>query len=603
MKERALSACLIALMLALASPFASADIERIYVVVLSHLDIGFTGSPQLVALGYKRNIDNAIFVCEREPDFKWTIETSWQLWQWLLRTRDRGQIERLRRLVLQGRISVGALPATMLSGLLGSEEVCRLPYLTWRLCRRLGIPFPKTAIQDDVPGYTDAYPQILSDAGVRYFLSGVNLFVGGGVKIPRREMPFLWQGRGGGPLLTWISEGYCEGNRWGIGIFSKWDRLEEDFLSNLRELERRGYPYEVVLVMASVGDNVDARHARGVLERVRRWNAKGRRPKVVIATPEDFFQEIERRYKGRFPTYRGDWSGAWAPYVMRAPYGRALIREAHELLPAAETLSSLLSMVSDFPYPNHDLERGWEACIEFDDHSGCTAGWPRMMTEEQVRINNWQALRMARVAYEAGRNTLEFGLSFLAEQMVADRDGVLVLNPLPFGRREAVLWRIHYRRASEGFDLVDPETGRAVPLERLSEHKAIFVADLPPFGYRRFEVRNTRPLRIKRVVEHPAGQPACIENEFFRVTVSPEGRVVSILDKVVGRELVDRRSPYEFCGLVYGSNRQLFLGGAKPIPLKGSVRFESGAVLRRIIIERKGTPFFRTEIRLYRRLK
>lgn len=98
-------------------------IERVFVVTCSHLDIGFTGTPEAVALGYKDNLDHAIALCEAETDFKWTIETSWQLVQWLRRTPDAKERQRLAQLIRSGRMELGAMPATFHSAVLSAEEI------------------------------------------------------------------------------------------------------------------------------------------------------------------------------------------------------------------------------------------------------------------------------------------------------------------------------------------------------------------------------------------------------------------------------------------------------------------------------------------------
>ena len=69
----------------LSSP-AAARIEKVYIVPMSHLDIGFTATQAEVAKAQKPYMDEALFYLGALEDFAWTIEEFWQLEQWLRET-------------------------------------------------------------------------------------------------------------------------------------------------------------------------------------------------------------------------------------------------------------------------------------------------------------------------------------------------------------------------------------------------------------------------------------------------------------------------------------------------------------------------------------
>src|SRR3954467_9755704 len=71
------------------------SIKRILVLPHAHLDIGFTLPPDQVARDYKDSIDAALRLVRENVDFRWTIESTWMLEQWLRRTRDSRLIEEL----------------------------------------------------------------------------------------------------------------------------------------------------------------------------------------------------------------------------------------------------------------------------------------------------------------------------------------------------------------------------------------------------------------------------------------------------------------------------------------------------------------------------
>jgi hypothetical protein len=169
------------------------SIKRILVLPHAHLDIGFTLPPDQVARDYKDSIDTAIRLVRENQDFHWTIESTWMLGEWLRRTRDDKLIDELGRYMRDGRISLAAAFANMHSGLIGDEEMNRLVYLAESFRRRFSIPI-EVAIQNDVPGFSWAYPRVLAGSGVKYLITGLNLFIGGGNNFGVSHTPFYWTG-------------------------------------------------------------------------------------------------------------------------------------------------------------------------------------------------------------------------------------------------------------------------------------------------------------------------------------------------------------------------------------------------------------------------
>ncbi|MCX6374456.1 MAG: hypothetical protein NTU88_00195, partial [Armatimonadetes bacterium] len=107
-------------------------VKSIYVLNLSHLDIGFTDTQAAVAKISAQTIDQAIELCAEYPDFKWTVESLWQLEQWMI-GKSPEQVARFMSLVKSGRIGLTASYAGMWSSVMGAEEICRSMYFAERL--------------------------------------------------------------------------------------------------------------------------------------------------------------------------------------------------------------------------------------------------------------------------------------------------------------------------------------------------------------------------------------------------------------------------------------------------------------------------------------
>ena len=338
------------------------SIKRILVLPHSHLDIGFTLPPDQVARDYKDNIDAAIRLAGENADFRWTIESSWMLAEWLRRTTDERQIEALGRLLREGRFALGAAFANMHSGLIGEEEMNRLVYLGESFRRRFRIP-AEVAYQNDVPGFSWAYPRVFAGSGVKYLVTGLNLFIGGGNDFGVRNTPFSWVGPDGSKVLTWFTyDSYMEGYRWNVTSRASLDEMEKTVPRRLAWLEKNGYQYDTYLLMASVGDNADPMHAYRTLTKIRAWNRRHPELPMQMCTAEEFFHYIIGKYGNKFKEAAGDATGHWEPVKLGAPEVAARMRETSSLLPAAEALATVDTLLNGSPYPRGIWPMRGESC-------------------------------------------------------------------------------------------------------------------------------------------------------------------------------------------------------------------------------------------------
>ncbi len=80
-------------------------VKTIYIMQFSHLDIGYTHTQAEVAKIAIDTIDNVLEFCKKEPDYKWTVESLWQLEQWM-NNSDENKINELMEYVKTGRIGL-----------------------------------------------------------------------------------------------------------------------------------------------------------------------------------------------------------------------------------------------------------------------------------------------------------------------------------------------------------------------------------------------------------------------------------------------------------------------------------------------------------------
>ena len=65
----------------------ASPIRTVYITPTSHYDFGFVEPPDAIRERAARHIDEVIRVAESDPEFRWTIESVWQVNEWLKRAK------------------------------------------------------------------------------------------------------------------------------------------------------------------------------------------------------------------------------------------------------------------------------------------------------------------------------------------------------------------------------------------------------------------------------------------------------------------------------------------------------------------------------------
>jgi alpha-mannosidase len=369
------------------------EIRTIYIIPSSHWDLGFKLPPEEQLDDIKPHLDAVIQTAKRDPQFRWVIESAWQVQAWLDRTHDPKQIQDMVDLVRNGQIELSAVWGSEHTEFMGTEQLNRIVDPMVAIERRLGVT-TDLAMMDDVPGFTLRLPQVLSRSGVRCFVTGSNLFIGGGTTLHPGKMPFHWASPDGNAVLIWQTGskngGYTEAmadyyldpsahyysEPPTVHFYPKsWDNLapleimQRGVDKLLAEYRNAGYPYDAVMVLY-VHDFVPPSYEEdGLLPAVRAWNAAGRHPRLVVATPKEFFTYMEGRYGDPFPTYAGDFSDLWSEVKTDSPGISGDARWVQDYLPQAEVLQSLLTFRPGTSFPAKTIADAATKMLMYDEHS------------------------------------------------------------------------------------------------------------------------------------------------------------------------------------------------------------------------------------------
>jgi hypothetical protein len=589
-------------------------IKTIYVIPGSHWDLGFLRPPLQEMDAIKPHLDAVIDACSADPQFRWTIESVWQLQAGMERTKDPAQIERLAALMRKGQIELSASDGSMHTEFMGAEELNRIASGRIEFEHRFGIQ-ANVAMMNDVPGFSLRLPQVLARSGVKYLITGSNTALGGGMQLAPGAMPIYWESPDGSRILMWQTQGKNGGYTEGLTDFFLAPSAEDPYLhtrfypkewtglSNIEIMQRgidkllkqyteAGYRHSMLAVLF-MHDGIGPEYElKDLLPSVRAWNDAGKSPRIVVATPSEFFRDLTAHDANNIPVYQGDWAGLWSQVKLNSSAISADARAAQDQLPQAETLWSLLLLHGRaLRYPAAELQSDYRHLFVYDEHNGAgQAGWPKVMTHAEVLQQNQQYADALRAVHTSTAGLLTGGVKLLAATGNSDSHErmLLVYNPLSWTSSQLV--RVP---ALQGDWVVRDAASRLlVPSQHLLSGDLTFDAQqVPPIGYRTYILEKAaRPADASAIVNS-----SILESPFFEVDIDAETGTV--------RRITDRRRHRVLVNSEAGDYAGQMMRGSAPYPSSAKserliLHHEKGALLDQIVIERPGSAWSRAIIAL-----
>lgn len=557
------------------------DLQTLYLIHHSHTDIGYTHDQPIVFDLHERFIDEAVRLAEQfaasdsDGAFRWTVENTYVLKRWL-DNAPQTLIDRFLALEKAGRIEVTAMFAN-LTPLLDTGQLIE----TFQLLRTLRNDYGLTirhAMNCDVNGENWPLVDLLLDLGIEGFTMAINTHFGGAPF--ERPNAFKWQGPSGRTLYAYNGWPYDTGWRFGIG------RDERDFAETwLPRLRRRldaiGYRLPVVMAQSfhPFGDNGPA--FEGFSEWIDSWNAAGGAPRIVLATPAQWWAAV-RRYDDLLETHRGDWTDFWNFGAGSSAREAAINRASRTRLRAADAATAAYlgtSGTDTDPWLTDGYARyrtkAWDALHFWDEHTwGADCAISDPYSEDTA--SQWH--HKAHFAYEARSLSLMLqrdALAALARSVQGDgAEDVLIFNPLPWPRtltgdlpHHVVNYRGPREDSTSGRHAQDRKTlpgavwPTVEPMEeearssvfsthqrRVQERVALPPTEVPGYGYA--VVPRARLATYAPYADSSDGET--VETARFRVTFDRErGGVASLIDKELDHEWVDGETGWAFNGYVH----------------------------------------------------
>jgi alpha-mannosidase len=473
------------------------------------------------------------------------------------------------------------------------------------------------------------------------------------------EVPgaFWWEGPDGARVLLWYD---LHGDEWHP---TSYQHALRELPEMLRSFDESGCPYDMMSYTLRGGRRDNSPPTLRYAYIAKEWNNRWAYPRLITATNKRFLEAFERKWGSTLKILRGELPNT--DYTVGAtctPKETAVNRNAHDWLLTAEKLATLASIVAGHEYPGSVLDEAYRHTFCYDLHAWGMAHPGGPAQDGSWSEKGGFAYRAAALAHDV----ILKASNKIVDEIAYPEDGsyyLTVFNTLSWEHTgvvrvamrtwapcsQPVYWK-EPRQEDEGavlvagraigrgiidpppsllerpFELVDVSTGGSVPYqvtsltdpqaaqpwapERFALGKVdsrylseiVFVAEgLPAMGYKTYRVVPCEQSPEFAVACEAAG--AVLENRFFRLQLDPQtGAIVRLLDKALGRDLVDRDAAHGFAQMIV---RWCETGEEETSRITDVSVSEVGPVYTTIRLkgEVSGCPRWTEEVTLYNALK
>jgi alpha-mannosidase len=518
---------------------AAAGQKRFYIAPDDHTDYFWTGTDVqyrqafLAMTDYYLNKMDATQANPPDTRMRWNCDGSLWMWEYE-RNRTPAQFERFLSRIRDGRMSVALNPLVLVQGGAPAESVLRGMYYPGLIERRHNVKFP-IAIAMENQTLPLGLSSLWAGAGAKYSWKGVCNCASDIPNLNNRDREIYYSGGLDGSRILMKWQSILTTNQMFGGYAEAFDPMQSILFAENNTNFRNRYPFPVIGAFGSGWD--DLQYLSDEFVTVAQQNSNANR-RIIVSNQEDFFRDFETNHGSGLETFTAAFGNDWDIFVASMPEVSARIKRSTEKLRAAEAMATLVSL--DDPgfmtprIPDRDqammnlglyYEHDWTADSPIISRT-TRANWSRSV-EKQVsayvdKLHYDAKAQLARRISRSG-NELRF----------------FVFNPLSWTRTDfADIPLPSFMRKARA---VDVSTGQEVPSQIIRQDGKtalrVLAADVPSVGYKVFEIRNGLD-----TANGPAAtvSGATTENQFYRLTLAPDGAIISLIDKTRGNRQVVR---------------------------------------------------------------
>ncbi len=516
---------------------------KMHVMMLSHTDIGYTNPQPVVQEMHAGTLDDVLQFRKENPEFKWTIETFWQLEQFR-QSRSEEKFNEMIDLIKKGVIAVSPVFTNPFTGWVSEEEMINSFSIAAEYKNKYGLDY-KAVVYNDVPGQSWMLPQVMNMAGATLLVNGINEVYSDYVFQRNLPKAFYWEGNDGSRVINYITETYTEGITYGLERGN--DAIAKRLWVRLNKIIDNGYDHEAILVNAAYLDNAGI--PKNQYANMMKWNEEFEYPKFISSNLNEFAAAFEKIADQKLPVFKGDWTSNW-DVLYQGELKRSIThRQVQSEIASVEKLATINWLTNpDLNSFSEEINEVYNSILHYSGHgSGLEYGYGSPEENEITMDFREGYLEFAKRKTEALKERSMY--RFILPEFSFESNGVMIFNPLSW-ERDAIINLQFPENQNTAYEIVDMTNNKkAVSFQ--DGYKFSFIADsLPSLGYKKYKL-NVIPKVKKRKSEKFVITKNSLENNFYKISFDEKnGSIKSIVSKKSNRELFDNKIDLGFNSLL-----------------------------------------------------
>ncbi|MDD4191394.1 MAG: hypothetical protein PHI28_08685 [Mangrovibacterium sp.] len=521
-------------------------IEQVIVVYKTHFDIGYSETVQQVVHDYRTSMCDKVLEAidknrnqPRDKQFVWTI-SGWPMKQILWKGQSPDRKQKIEQAIRDGNLAIHAFPFTMHTETSDPEDLVRGLNISSTLARKYGQPLSTSAKMSDVPGQSWIIPTLFTHAGIKFY------HMGGPVVNKALGLPpfFWWEGPDGSRLLTLYNNGYGSD-----------------------PLPPADWPYKTWVYINMTGDNQGPPSPKTVEKDLDFYKNLG--IKATVGKMDDFAEMIMKEDLSKLPVVRSDIGDPWIHGSMSMPEASKLAQNIRPDIGGLDKLTTLEKIWGIYnPDQRKTISEAYEQSLLYSEHTWGLANqhyikvpyredwlelWAQGLPPQYKLMEGSWRDKAGYINHIQDLVTVPYKdvVASLADNVQVEGNRIVVYNPLPWRRDGEIELDTRLIFGNDFVSLKPVDGGSTIAVSHeypAIENKApmsrFVVKDIPPMGYRTYIASNEKAETPEMSADHNSG---VIESPFFKATIdASQGRIVSLIDKRTGKELVDTKAPQGF---------------------------------------------------------
>lgn len=482
----------------------------------AHLDVAWLWTLGQTRRKAERTFYNVIRYMEQFPNYHFS-QSQPQLYQFI--EEDQSQLfEKIKNLVAEGRWEpMGGMWVEADCNISGAESLAR-QFL-------LGRTYFKEKFGDnadtpvlwlpDVFGYAWALPQLIKQAGLKYFMT---IKIGWSQYNRHPYDTFLWQGIDGTQILTHFSTVKELGSSYASTYNSMANPQEA--LGTWNNFQQKEL-HNDLLMAYGFGDGGGGPTLE-MLENLEIMKHFPALPQVQHSSVKKFFEAIEPVHLSKMlPVWNGELYLEYhrGTYTSQAQMKKNN-RKSEFLIHDVEFLASLASRLDkNYQYPKDEINAAWKTICLHQFHDilpGPSIGEVYKEADQAFRILKASLKKLQLTALES-----------ISKYYSGD---ILLINPTPFTRNDLVL-------ISDLTDVEFTRGGKKLPTQLTDKGILVDPGILWPYSVTPINYTKTKRDQLPEIAKS-AYQNFTLENNLIRLDFNQDGDIISIFDKEVKREIL-----------------------------------------------------------------